>query len=146
MAEYAFNFDKAQKGQIVDSSIHRIDSYPCGDDNLDFGVGAYVDNGVLKKYTSGAVLGTFIQGITVFSQTCIKGNYKKGDAVSLLSYGRIWVIASADVIANTTAWVNDSGHFVNQTDGTVSFAGLYLTSASNGELVALDFSYESVNS
>jgi hypothetical protein len=143
MAEYAFNFDKAQVGQIADSSIHRIDSYPTSGVNpLYFGRPVHYNNGLVQAAGSADP----VLGISVFSITQLEGFYPPSSAASILTFGRIYVVTGDAVAANTSAYIDVGGNFGSYAfTGNGKLVGTFLSNAGAGELAVLEFNTDAIN-
>lgn len=127
MAEYAFNYDLAQVGQIADSSLRRVDSDRIASGlvpyELEFGVAVHrneagaVGRGLIP-WTSVAVDGGEVFGVTVFDPTQIAGKYVGAMAVSVLTFGRIYVLTQNGVSKGDNAYlIEGTGLFTNVAAG-----------------------------
>ena len=158
MTAYKFNFIDAQVGQIADSSIRRVDSYPA-DEDLDFGRAVYMSSECVDVYGNHPSIVSYarpeflIFGVTVYDATLVDGYYKVNTNVSVLTFGRIFVRVETDVEAGFSAYVDvsngiNSGKFIG--GGVVDpqtnyFVGQYLTRAQAGELTVLDFRFATIS-
>lgn len=147
MTAYQFDFEDAQVGQIADSSIHRIDSYSAYA-NIQFGTAVNLNTGATFGDTPRVNrLITEVDevfGISVFTPTLIDGYYKIDEIVSVLTFGRIYVISSDLVLAGSRAFLRVSNNTFVTTPTTGSEnnirVGRFLLDANIGDITVLDFS------
>ena len=156
MAEYAFNYDLAQEGQIADSSTRRIDTDYMdltAISELPFGiaVNARTNNtggrGLVPWTTNVVSVGYdgTVFGITVFDPTQISGKYVGAMPVSVLTIGRIYVLTQIGVSIGDRAYVIEgSGLFTNVATGNTEI-GVWMTSTgaiTSPTLAVLSFNLE----
>lgn len=154
MAEYAFNYDLAQEGQIADSSTRRIDS-----DRIDlklvpelaFGIAVTRHDAVsrgLVPWTTSVISTGYdgsVFGITVFDPTQVVGKYEGAMAVSVLTMGRIYVLTQNGVSKGDPAYVTEgTGLFTNLASGNTKI-GVWMSDTgaiTSPTLAVLSFNLE----
>ena len=136
MTAYKFNFDNAQEGQIADSSIRRIDSYPAAT-NLSFGKVIKVE---VEVITGSLFAEPWTYNEYPFGITVTNGYYKTNTMASILSFGRIFVKCEDDIIAGQLAYIDSAtGNITGIFGATHRAIGIFLTSGLTGELLVLQF-------
>ncbi len=121
MAQYDFNYDVAQVGQIADCSLRNIDSY-AAEAIIEFGVALKRGTIPSKQVLTWADAITVpVVGIAVFERRAehpypyvANVNYQIDDAVSVMTTGRVYVTTALNVIAGQLAYVTaTTGAFTN---------------------------------
>ncbi len=157
MTQFAYEFDKAQIGQIADSSNRTVDSY-LAEEEIPFGVavmaGTNYDKQVKKLTSLTFYLGFSVYshvnvskrelwGVTGVTQTIETNKYAINSSVSVLKKGRIFVATAEPVTAGQYAYVHTDGTLHNDPEAGVEKlrVGRYLTSGQ--ALVVLDL-YEPI--
>lgn len=125
MTAYSRTFDIGQAGELVDCSVRRIDTqYIDLSDvvDIEFGVAVTRKNDPVPErgitpWTSSTVTEGNRQrifGITVFDRTKIEGKYVGATPVSVLTLGRIRVLAQVQVNIGDKAYLEEgTGLFTN---------------------------------
>lgn len=139
VGEYSFRLPQGQAGQIADSSLRRIDSKYITAGTLEFGVPVYNtgntteagENSEVAPWTETA--NGSVAGISVFDPTKIRtiteagGKYTGPSDVAVLTFGRIFVVASVAVNAGEKAYlVEGTGAFTNVAAGN-TYVGIFKT-------------------
>lgn len=142
MTAYAHRFEKAKIGQVDDTSLRVISTFPAAS-NLQFGVVVKLEPEMLGSNVLFAEPWTFDEypfGITVYDPTQIDGYYHSNKAANILSFGRIYVPAEVDVFAGEIAYVSTlTGKITNSSSNQNRAIGLFLSSALIGKPAALQF-------
>jgi hypothetical protein len=143
MGAYDRFFEGKQVGDIDDTSLRRIDSYPTNT-NLQFGTVVTIDSfngswGVEPWQPT-----NYVRGITCIDRSKVDGYYHTDTMASILTFGRIVVIN------NSTEEVDPGDLAVAGANGIITtipvipdpntyLIGHFLTSALPGEKVLLEY-------
>ena len=141
MAAYDIRFETNQVGQVDDTSLRRVDSWPTNS-NLQFGIVVTIDSFNGSYGVEPWLPGEFAFGITAYDPIQIDGYYHIDKMASILTFGRITVITVDDVEPGESAYVKTGG-VIGGKPAIPSidelFIGYFLTEASEGEKVLLQF-------
>lgn len=143
MAAYDRFFETNQVGQVDDTSMRRIDSWPTNT-NLQFGTLVTLDtfNGSWGVEPWGAEPTQIARGITVYDATKIEGYYPIDTMASILTFGRVIVLPIDDVDVGDPAFAKANGRVGTLPAIPAPFeyqVGFFLTSANAGEKAVLEF-------
>lgn len=147
---YGFRMDVGQAGQLVDLRAKVVESY-AAEGSVGFGRGLTWGTTPGKQVAIPAASDDEFVGISIFTHAqenaLVSGlaYYHDEDSVSVLRQGLIWVTVNDDVSAGDDAYVDVSnedsglhGNFTNVALGNLATGFKFRTSASAGNLAALE--------
>lgn len=147
MAAYDYKFETNQVGQVDDTSLRRIDSFPTNS-NLQFGVVVTIDSFNGSFGVEPWAPDEFAFGITAYDPIQIDGFYPIDKMASILTFGRITVITIDTVEPGESAFVKTGGVIGGKsavpTPNEIPI-GYFLTAADAGEKVLLQFTPNGYN-
>lgn len=141
MAAYDTKFETNQVGQVDDTSLRRIDSWPTNS-NLQFGVVVTIDSFGGSFGVEPWLPDEFAFGITAYDPTQIDGYYHIDKMASILTFGRITVTTVDIAEPGESAYVKAGGVIGGKPAVPTPnelFIGYFLTAADAGEKVLLQF-------
>lgn len=147
MAAYDNKFETNQVGQVDDTSLRRIDSFPTNS-NLQFGVCVTIDSFNGSFGVEPWLPDEFAFGITAYDPNQIDGFYHIDKMASILTFGRITVLTADPVEPGESAYVKAGGIIGGKPAVPTPnelFIGYFLTQADAGEKVVLQFTPNGYN-
>lgn len=141
MTAYDNKFETNQVGQVDDTSLRRVDSFPTNS-NLQFGVVVTIDSFNGSFGVEPWLPDNFAFGITAYDPIQIDGFYPIDKMASILTFGRIVVTTTDFVAPGESAYVKAGGIIGGKPAVPTTnelFIGYFLTEADPGGRVVLQF-------